>query len=107
MCNLFVSSSWPVLKNIIMLNPCRYLPYHLDSSKQYGELLQLFFDFNWLQHKVKETNLASLISDFRFLGTASHEIKLLKSSLMLSADVIEKTPDSIGPQLLGIGNHVS
>ncbi|XP_028408749.1 apoptotic protease-activating factor 1-like isoform X2 [Dendronephthya gigantea] len=79
----------------------QYLPYHLHSSEQYGVLLNLFFDFHWLEQKVKETNLPSLISDFRFLGTDSYEIKLLKSSLMLSADVIEKAPDSIGPQLLG------
>ena len=79
----------------------KYLPYHLYSSEQYGVLLNLFFDFHWLEQKVKETNLPSLISDFRFLGTDSYEIKLLKSSLMLSADVIEGAPDSIGPQLLG------
>ncbi|CAB4027560.1 WD repeat, partial [Paramuricea clavata] len=83
----------------------RYLPYHLHSSEQYGELLKLFFDFHWLQQKVKETNLPSLISDFRFLGTASHEIKLLKSSLMLSADVIEKTPDSMGRLLSSANEH--
>ncbi|XP_028393317.1 apoptotic protease-activating factor 1-like isoform X2 [Dendronephthya gigantea] len=79
----------------------KYLPYHIHSSEEYGELLALFFNYHWLDQKVKQTNLPSLISDFRFLGTASHEIKLLKSSLMLSADVIEKHPDSIGLQLLG------
>jgi hypothetical protein len=50
---------------------------------------------------VKQTNLPSLISDFRFLDTPSREIKLLKSSLMLSADFIEKNPDCVGQQLLG------
>ncbi|XP_046844973.1 uncharacterized protein LOC124438807 isoform X2 [Xenia sp. Carnegie-2017] len=79
----------------------RYLPYHLHSAKQYEELQQLFFNFHWLQEKAKETNLPSLISDFRFLEHPSDEIKLLKSSLMLSADVIESTPNSIGTQLLG------
>ena len=79
----------------------RYLPYHLNSSKQCGELLQLVFSFHWLEQKVKQTNLPSLLSDFRFLDEKSYEIKLLKSSLMLSADVIEKIPDSIGWQLLG------
>ena len=89
-----------------------YLPFHLDSSKQHGELLKLFFHYNWLDQKVKQTNLPLLLSDFRFLNTdgmeqlkssTSHEIKLLKSSLMLSADVIEKSPDSLGLQLLGNG----
>ncbi|XP_046844013.1 uncharacterized WD repeat-containing protein alr2800-like isoform X2 [Xenia sp. Carnegie-2017] len=79
----------------------RYLPYHLHSSKQYEELQQLFFNFHWLQQKAKETNLPSLISDFRFLEHPSYEIKLLKSSLMLSADVIESSPNSLGTQLLG------
>ncbi|XP_046845637.1 apoptotic protease-activating factor 1-like [Xenia sp. Carnegie-2017] len=79
----------------------RYLPYHLDSAKEYEELQQLFFNFQWLQQKVKETNLPSLISDFRFLEHPSYEIKLLKSSLMLSADVIESSPNSLGTQLLG------
>ena len=79
----------------------RCLPYHLHSLKQYEELHQLFFNFQWLQQKVKETNLPSLISDFRFLEHLSDEMKLLKSSLMLSADVIESSPNSLGTQLLG------
>ncbi|CAB4038887.1 Hypothetical predicted protein, partial [Paramuricea clavata] len=79
----------------------KYLPYHIFYSEQYNELLQLFFDFYWLEQKVKQIDLPALILDFRILDTPSHEIKLLKSSLMLSADVIEKNPDSIGPQLQG------
>lgn len=78
-----------------------YLPYHLYSAEEFGELLHLFFDFEWLQRKVKVTSLASLISDFRFSGCASHELKLLKSSMMLSADVLDKKPDALGAQLLG------
>ena len=85
----------------------KYLPYHLHSSKQHSELLQLFFHFYWLEQKVKHTNVPSLISDFRFLDTPlQHEIKLLKKSLMLSADAIEKNMGSIGPQLLGSKNNV-
>ena len=82
----------------------KYLPYHLYSSGQYSQLLQLFFNFHWLEQKVKYTNLPSLLSDFRFLTTTSHDIELLKSSLMLSADVIENNPDSISSQLLGKRN---
>ena len=84
----------------------KYLPYHLHSSKQSNELVQLFFDFSWLEQKVKQTNLPSLISDFRFLDTPLEDIKLLKSSLMLSGHAIEKNPDSIGPQLLGNKTYV-
>ena len=79
-------------------------PYHIFLSEQHGELLQLFFDFQWLEQKVKQTNLPSLISDFRFLDTPPQEIELLKKSLMLSHSVIEKYPDSIGYQLLGNKN---
>jgi hypothetical protein len=85
----------------------KYLPYHLHSSEQHSELLQLFFHFHWLEQKVKHTNFPTLISDFRFLDTPlQHEIKLLKKSLMLSADAIEKNTSSIGPQLLGNKNNV-
>ncbi len=84
----------------------KYLPYHLHSSEQYDELLQLFFDFHWLEQKVKQTDLPSLISDFRFLDTPSRDIRLLKSSLMLSADIIENNPNAIGPQLLGNKSNV-
>jgi hypothetical protein len=81
----------------------KYLPYHLYSFEPHGEIRQLFFDYHWLEQKVDQTNLPSLISDFRFLEPLSHEMKLLKSSLTLSADVIEnsKRPKSIGLQLLG------
>ena len=78
-----------------------YLAFHLCSSEQYGQLLQLFFSFHWLEEKLRYTNLPSLLSDFRFLSRISHDIELLKSSLMLSADVIENHPHSIGLQLLG------
>ncbi len=84
----------------------KYLPYHLHSSRQSNELVQLFFDFSWCEQKVKQTNLPSLISDFRFLDTPSEDIKLLKSSLMLSGDAIEKNLGSIGPQLLGNKTYV-
>ena len=50
---------------------------------------------------MKQTNLPSIISDFRFLDTPSEDIKLLRSSLILSGDVVENNPDSIGPQFLG------
>ena len=79
----------------------KYLPYHIYSSEQQSELLHLFFDLHWLQQKVKHTNISSVVSDFRFLDPLSEKMKLLKSSLMLSADIIEKNPDSIYPQLLG------
>ncbi len=84
----------------------KYLPYHLHSSEQHDELLALFFDFHWLEQKLKQTDLPSIMSDFRFLTTPFDEIKLLKSSLMLSADIIEKNRNSIGPQLLGNKNIV-
>ena len=85
----------------------KYLPYHLHSSEQHSELVQLFFHFHWLEQKVKQVNVPSLISDFRFLKTPlQDEIKLLKKSLMLSADVIGKNPSLIGPQMLGNKNDV-
>jgi len=83
----------------------KYLPHHIHSSEQQSELLQLFFDLNWLQQKVKHTNMPSVVSDFRFLSTPSEEIELLKSSLMFSAYVVEKNPDSICLQLLGNTNN--
>ena len=83
----------------------KYLPYHIYSSEQQSELLQLFFDLHWLQQKVKHTNIPSVVLDFRFLSTPSKEVELLKSSLMLSADVIEKNPRSICQQLLGKKNN--
>jgi hypothetical protein len=84
----------------------KYLPYHICSSEQHGELLKLFFDFQWLEQKVKQTDLPSLIADFRFLHTPPQEIKLLKKSLMLSHNAIEKNADSIGQQLLGNKNNI-
>jgi hypothetical protein len=79
----------------------KYLPYHIHSSEQHSELLQLFFDLHWLKQKVEQTNIPSVISDFRFVEKPSEDIQLLKSTLMFSADVIEKNSDSICPQLLG------
>ena len=83
----------------------KYLPYHIYSSEQQSELLQLLIDLHWLQQKVKHTNIPSVVSDFRFLSTPPEEMELLKSSLMLSAYAIEKNPDSICAQLLGNTNN--
>ena len=83
----------------------KYLPYHINSSEQQSELLQLLFDLHWLQQKVKHTNIPSVVSDFRFLSKPAEEMELLKSSLMLSAYVINKNPVSICPQLLGSTNN--
>ena len=79
-----------------------YLPYHLHSAEKLEDLLRLFFNFEWLQRKMNVTSLTSLISDFRFLDhCTSLELKLLKSSLMLSADVLFKRSVEMGAQLLG------
>ena len=83
----------------------KYLPYHIYSSEQQSELLQLLFDLHWLQQKVKHTNIPSVVSDFRFLSTPPEEMELLKSSLMFSAYATDKNPDSICPQLLGNTNN--
>ena len=101
-----VDGEWTITSSIYQKDYYfKYLPYHLHSSEQHDEQLALFFDFHWLEQKLKQTNLPSIISDFRFLTTPLDDVKLLKSSLMLSAD-IEKNPDSIGPQLLGNKNTV-
>ena len=95
-----VGGDWPNFPedNVYLFT---YLPYHLCSAEKHEDLLHLFFDFKWLQRKVEVTSLASLISDFRFLSDAAQEPKILKSSLMLSADVLDKKPDGMGAQLLG------
>ncbi len=103
-----VDGGWTITSSIYQKDYYfKYLPYHLHSSEQHDELLALFLDFHWLEQKLKQTNVPSIISDFRFLTTPLDEMKLLKSSLMFSADIIEKNPDSIGPQLLGNINTVS
>ena len=89
----YVDGEWTITSTICQKDYYfKYLPYHLHSSKQHDELLALFFDFHWLEQKLKQTKL--------------DEMKLLKSSLLLSADIIEENPDSIGPQLLGNKNTV-
>ncbi len=89
----YVDGEWTITSSTCLKDYYfKYLPYHLHSSKQHDELLALFSDFHWLTQKLKQTNL--------------DEMKLLKSSLLLSADIIEENPDSIGPQLLGNKNTV-
>ena len=83
----------------------KYLPYHINSSEQQSELLQLLFDFHWLQQKVEHTNMPSVVSDFRFLSTPPEEMELLKSSLVFSAHATDIDPDYICPQLLGNTNN--
>ncbi|XP_032223290.2 apoptotic protease-activating factor 1 [Nematostella vectensis] len=82
----------------------QHLAFHLMKAEKVKELEDLLLDFEWLRVKLDGADLSSLLADFRYLAaeqSGKEEVFLLRSSLMLSSNVISSSKDQLGPQLVG------
>lgn len=77
-----------------------YLPIHLVKAKQNQELKKLLQNFDWIQSKLKATDIISLISDFDLLKDIE-ELSHVRNALQLSAHVLAIDPAQLPSQLLG------
>ncbi|KAK3696679.1 hypothetical protein QZH41_003286 [Actinostola sp. cb2023] len=77
----------------------------LDKYKEKEcDLERELLDFSWLKAKLEVTDLASLLADFRYLSSdiqSKEEFKMLKSSLLLSSNIISSCKSQLSGQLLG------
>jgi hypothetical protein len=48
----------------------RHLPHHLAASGQQDELVDLLLDFDYLQSKLSEVSVNSILTDYRLTGEA-------------------------------------
>ncbi|MEW8547085.1 MAG: NB-ARC domain-containing protein [Candidatus Thiodiazotropha sp.] len=77
-----------------------WLGWHLCESGRMVQFRQLLFEYRWLRAKLQTRDLNHLLSDFDMFPE-SNAIKLLRSTLELSAHVLKKAPDQLSNQLLG------
>lgn len=80
------------------------LPYHLIRAERYDDLYrEILFNFRWLHSKLTCLPLQSILEDFEdALGfELNPNVKLLSDTLRLSASVLRRNPDMLGPQIVG------
>lgn len=114
----FIEKSYdnkPLLEksSIVDMNNRRYnlrklyeLPHHLNKSLRYPELYsKVLFNLEWLQVKLSCAPFQSVLDDFEDVDNESLEnkklIELSLDALRLSASVIHKRQQMLGPQLVG------
>src|SRR6218665_386233 len=80
------------------------LPYHLIRAERFDDLYrEILFNFRWLHSKLTCLPLQSILEDFEdALGfQLNPNVKLLSDPLRLSASVLRRNPDMLGPQIVG------
>jgi WD40 repeat protein len=81
-----------------------HLPMHLAACGSQEELRALLLDFNWLQAKLRQTNVAAVIADYDHLpsaGGTEQPLRLVQGALRLSAHIIGKDPQQFASQMVG------
>ena len=79
----------------------QHLAHHLCAAGRTDELVQELSNFEWLQTKLEQTDLAFLLSDFNYIKDREEELELIRSALVLSSNVIAQNKQQLGPQVLG------
>ncbi|KAK2159956.1 hypothetical protein LSH36_143g06049 [Paralvinella palmiformis] len=80
------------------------LPFHLLRAHRFDDLYkEVLCNFRWLHAKLSCMPLQSVLVDFEeFLEVKDdRDIKLLADALRLSASVLSRYPEMVGPQIVG------
>jgi len=78
----------------------RYLSYHLIGAGREDELRKLLLDFNWIQSKLKNTDVHLLLNDYDFFHE-DYSVEMVKGAIQLSANALSKDKKLLEGQLLG------
>lgn len=92
----------------------QHLASHLIASGRRPELIELLFDFNWLNGFLCSTNpkggrqgdMYSLLGDYEHalssaLDSQSAQLRLVQDALYMSAPILAHDPNQLAPQLMG------
>ncbi len=80
------------------------MPYHLLRAHRYDELYkEVLFSFSWLHAKLSCMPLQTVLGDFEDSLSYQYDrsVKLVADALRLSASVLTRYPDMLGPQIIG------
>src|SRR5208337_2697629 len=78
----------------------QHLPYHLSEAGLGDELRGLLIDCEWLEAKLKATDVVQLLADFD-LASGDEAITLVRDALRLSAHHLTRDPTLLRGQLHG------
>ena len=78
----------------------QHLPYHLSEAGLRDELRGLLLDFDWLEAKLRATDVAQLLADFD-LASGDEAITLVRDASRLSAHHLARDPTLLRGQLHG------
>ena len=88
---------------------CSYLARHLTSHLKDNERLaiisKLLKEFDWIQARLRHTNINTLLDDFQIDGiSVDHDpvLMLLQQALKQSEQVLMEEPNQLASQLLGL-----
>ena len=78
----------------------RYLLFHMAAAGNVRELRSLLLDPEWIEAKLRHTDVAAVLADYRTWANDA-VTHLLEAAVTLSAEVVARDPDALLPQLLG------
>ena len=84
----------------------QFLPTHLAAAGHFEELTPLLGSYNWIEAKLKATDLQSLIADYERVPGGNSDLTLVQRAFRLSAVALARDPMHLSAQLIGRLNGV-
>jgi hypothetical protein len=84
----------------------QFLPTHLAAAGNFEELTALLGNYNWIEAKLKATDLQSLIADYELVPGGDPDLTLVHRALRLSAVALARDQRHLAAQLIGRLNGV-
>ena len=77
------------------------LAYHLQKAEQLNALEKLLLDFDWIEKKLSQTNIYSVLSDFSYNQPSSESVRTIHRTLTLCSHILAQYPHQLAAQILG------
>jgi WD40 repeat protein len=90
---------WGDLRSLPHGYAWRWIGYHLAGADREQQLHDLLLDLHWLEAKLGETDIASLLREFDY-AMPDPQLLLLRDALRLSSHVIARGKSRLAQQLL-------
>jgi WD40 repeat protein len=98
--HLRLVEAWDALPKLPDTYAWRWVAYHLVQSGRKDNVRRLLLDFDYLQGKLEATDPNALLADYDYLA-GEGELKLIQSTIQLSAHVLFRDSRQLAGQLLG------
>jgi WD40 repeat protein len=97
--HLRLVEAWNALPKLPNAYAWRWIAYHLVKAERKDDLYRILLDFDYLQGKLLATDPSALIADYHLLAD-DQELRLVQSTLRLSAHTLAHDPVQLAAQLL-------